>query len=215
MLYVSWRPPGWRIEDAKYPPEPGFASAVIADGFHLELWFEVSQISQWSGFGIPLWMPFALSCFSAGVLWYRDRRHALYCCHRFKKWMAPKRRLRVTVGMSLGMIVLHFITVELVSTYFPSMYQYFFPIEAGYLHRRRVLEIGMLVLTSLGLASPVLGVFWTWLIVRTLNRWRREFDPMLCSDCGYDLTGNTSGICSECGSMITFETVPESSTQLG
>lgn len=30
----------------------------------------------------------------------------------------------------------------------------------------------------------------------------RALNPMLCKGCGYDLTGNTSGICPECGRPI-------------
>jgi len=30
----------------------------------------------------------------------------------------------------------------------------------------------------------------------------RLLNPMLCKGCGYDLTGNVSGICSECGRPI-------------
>ena len=28
---------------------------------------------------------------------------------------------------------------------------------------------------------------------------RNKLDPRYCNECGYDLTGNTSGTCSECG----------------
>jgi len=34
-----------------------------------------------------------------------------------------------------------------------------------------------------------------WLFHR--DRWRVR--PSCCPRCGYDLTGNTSGVCSECG----------------
>ena len=49
-----------------------------------------------------------------------------------------------------------------------------------------------------------------WLIVvvivcRTIWRHRmRRVDPMLfCRNCSYDLTGNTSGVCPECGAAVT------------
>ena len=34
--------------------------------------------------------------------------------------------------------------------------------------------------------------------------WRRVRKPRVghCADCGYDLTGNTSGVCPECGSKV-------------
>ena len=39
-------------------------------------------------------------------------------------------------------------------------------------------------------------VFW-W------RRDRRRIRPGCCLRCGYDLTGNTSGVCSECGEKLT------------
>jgi len=41
-------------------------------------------------------------------------------------------------------------------------------------------------------ASPVV-----WLAIRIARR--RRIRPGCCLRCGYDLTGNTSGVCSECG----------------
>jgi|GEM_PF-3343719 len=40
-------------------------------------------------------------------------------------------------------------------------------------------------------------------------KWRRRgaADEPLCDACGYNLTGNTSGICSECGTVIKLEEV--------
>ncbi|MCG8405830.1 MAG: hypothetical protein MI923_11595 [Phycisphaerales bacterium] len=32
---------------------------------------------------------------------------------------------------------------------------------------------------------------------------RRRYRPGHCQQCGYDLTGNTSGICPECGTKVT------------
>ena len=33
-------------------------------------------------------------------------------------------------------------------------------------------------------------------------RWRRHFRPNVCVRCGYDLTGNVTGVCSECGRQL-------------
>jgi len=35
-----------------------------------------------------------------------------------------------------------------------------------------------------------------------LDEVERVLNPMLCRDCGYDLTGNVSGVCPECGQPI-------------
>lgn len=48
---------------------------------------------------------------------------------------------------------------------------------------------------SVIIASAVLTVFAFWLD-------RRRILPHCCQGCGYDLTGNTSGVCPECGAKI-------------
>ena len=35
--------------------------------------------------------------------------------------------------------------------------------------------------------------------------WRRSTDPGFCPACQYDLTGNTSGVCPECGAVIVSD----------
>ena len=48
---------------------------------------------------------------------------------------------------------------------------------------------------------PLLMVFMpTVLLIR--YRRRHAMLPGLCQRCGYNLTGNTSGVCSECGAPI-------------
>lgn len=42
------------------------------------------------------------------------------------------------------------------------------------------------------MAWPAIAVFVAWLK-------RRMLDTGLCGSCGYDLTGNVSGTCPECG----------------
>ena len=51
-------------------------------------------------------------------------------------------------------------------------------------------------LIGLGI-GVVAGTFYTW---RTLHPNPRTL-PGHCSKCGYDLTGNESGVCPECGSV--------------
>ena len=54
---------------------------------------------------------------------------------------------------------------------------------------------------SVGLVIP----FWLLLLLTAIptawlwHRDRRKIRPGCCLRCGYDLTGNTSGVCSECG----------------
>ncbi len=39
-------------------------------------------------------------------------------------------------------------------------------------------------------------------ILATVGRSRVAFDPDHCTSCGYNLTGNLSGVCPECGTPI-------------
>ncbi|HEY3241815.1 MAG TPA: hypothetical protein VGM03_00560 [Phycisphaerae bacterium] len=63
--------------------------------------------------------------------------------------------------------------------------------------------------------SPVgqsFGLLWTWYLAtcwlgrrtirRSLRRSLNERGQAICVPCGYDLTGNTSGRCPECGASI-------------
>jgi len=55
--------------------------------------------------------------------------------------------------------------------------------------------------------SPLPAVFLIWFSPAIL-RWFRGRKPLPghCRSCGYDLTGNTSGVCPECGSPIAPST---------
>jgi hypothetical protein len=46
--------------------------------------------------------------------------------------------------------------------------------------------------------------FGAWL-VRRQRRWRRDAELGLCLKCRYDLRGNVSGRCPECGTLLTEE----------
>ncbi len=43
--------------------------------------------------------------------------------------------------------------------------------------------------------------------IRSARDNQRQSDRLACSQCGYNLTGNTSGICPECGTPTTSATV--------
>lgn len=72
------------------------------------------------------------------------------------------------------------------------------------------------ILMLVPLVNLVTLLFIDWSVNRTLRRAGlhvgftgvrdevvdRTLDPMLCSGCGYNLTGNVSGICPECGRPV-------------
>ncbi len=52
------------------------------------------------------------------------------------------------------------------------------------------------------LPSALLGAYPLFVSARYfVRRWRRR-EPGVCGKCGYDLTGNVSGVCPECGTEI-------------
>ncbi|MCP4590376.1 MAG: hypothetical protein GY842_06515 [bacterium] len=82
------------------------------------------------------------------------------------------------------------------------------PFEAAGIELIDATKFGWRYVTfSVPFAYPVviLGVFPTLCAIRPpLRRWQRRRKG-LCLKCGYDLTGNTSGVCPECGNGVRPE----------
>lgn len=56
----------------------------------------------------------------------------------------------------------------------------------------------VLVCATIGL--PVIPAYWVARTTYMNVRWKDvEYDGSSCRQCGYDLTGNISGVCPECG----------------
>jgi hypothetical protein len=53
---------------------------------------------------------------------------------------------------------------------------------------------------SLAVTSSLLPLLWVYMQV-----FRPILSPGQCRSCGYDLTGNTSGVCPECGKKLVAE----------
>ncbi|HPF38861.1 MAG TPA: hypothetical protein P5081_17190 [Phycisphaerae bacterium] len=67
-------------------------------------------------------------------------------------------------------------------------------------------DVGTLVLNAVYYAAM-------FLLFRRVKRWRQRrtlSDAPLCPICFYNLTGNASGVCPECGEMVSEPTHPES-----
>ena len=65
-------------------------------------------------------------------------------------------------------------------------------------------HIDILVGAPFWLLSLISGAFPAIFLMRAIARLRRRgFGENRCSRCGYDLTGNISGVCPECGTTIT------------
>lgn len=48
------------------------------------------------------------------------------------------------------------------------------------------------------MVSAAASIFWLW----RWKQWKARLRKDLCLHCGYELTGNTSGVCPECGESI-------------
>lgn len=57
-------------------------------------------------------------------------------------------------------------------------------------------------LVAFVLGAPVWAGIWAWLWVRWRNHLLISRPGHFCIECGYDLTGNTSGRCPECGREV-------------
>jgi predicted amidophosphoribosyltransferase len=60
----------------------------------------------------------------------------------------------------------------------------------------------LLCLLRIPLLTALLPLLWSAMQFRL-----RRPPPGLCTDCGYNLTANTSGVCPECGSAISSPAV--------
>lgn len=70
------------------------------------------------------------------------------------------------------------------------------PLEALLLGRQ---ILRLTVLLPLWLVFPLLSAYPTLAFIRGPLRRRRRRRRGQCATCGYDLTGNVTGVCSECG----------------
>ena len=73
--------------------------------------------------------------------------------------------------------------------------------RAGHLFGSRVAELALPLWIPFLLASAPTMYLW-WLD-------RRRYLPGHCQNCGYDLTGNVSGRCPECGTPIDNDKAPD------
>ncbi|HOW71506.1 MAG TPA: hypothetical protein PKY77_12960 [Phycisphaerae bacterium] len=62
------------------------------------------------------------------------------------------------------------------------------------------------ILVCLAMAVHIIASFWLCRRIYISLRWKTvPYDRSWCLKCGYNLTGNMSGICPECGEMIVTE----------
>lgn len=197
---VGWRPEGWKLENEKHPSVPGWSIASYGGNDPFFWWPEGWRNKHWVSFAVPLWIPFVVLAFPTAVLWYIDMPNFKRRARRLADRFCPKRPKNVRLLSVICLSIVHFAVTSTTFTWPFELYEFFFPLRFGY----PTLPEGVAKAYAFifVLPSPLWGWLWAWAYVRLCNRWFRKIRPNHCVQCGYDLTGNVTGICSECGRKI-------------
>ncbi len=199
-LGLGWRPEGWSPEVERYPPSPGWSIARYGWQPGLRWWVVRGANRSWKSVSVPLWMPFVFFAIPTGILWYRGRHSIPETVNRWLERLRPRRRKRVTLRLVVAFAVIHAVVAAVGSITFMTVYDFFFPPEFG---EWRFVDVALEgALPFLVWGTPIWGIAWAWLFVRLRNKLLTTRPSHYCIECGYDLTGNVSGRCPECGSEV-------------
>ena len=147
---------------------------------------------------MPVWPAFVVVALPTAILWHRARRNIRATLRRLPLWLTPKRPKKVTFWLVVLFCLLHLLLVITGDALFELMYNFFTEYRQGdpvY----PVVE-GLLVLPVW--AAPLWAIIWAFAWVGLRNRLFRRWPGSRCLACGYDLTGNVSGCCPECGQPV-------------
>ena len=206
-IELSARPDNWQLETERYPPQPGWSMAEYALPPSRLIWLiERSSNRSWQSVFIPLWMPFAVFLLPTAILWYVDRHSIPRVLARCAEWLRPRFRRRMTLRLVLVCSILHALVVVF------SLVALLWVYDILFLFHHDTREVPMF-LRLLGWGSialiygtPLWGLLWAWGWVRLRNFLLLRNPSHYCIGCGYDLTGNVSGRCPECGVAVRVPT---------
>lgn len=199
-LVFGWRPDGWQAD--QYAGEPGWGVGGWGWGPPPIEWrFAFFRNRSWEGWTIPLWTPLATIAIPTGILWFLDRRKVAQRVRHLKRRIRPKRRRRVTLKLVALFFVIHFVGLFLGFEGFDKLY-YFFATQNS--SDWLASEWSKRVIGGLVFGAPFWVALWAWLFVRFLNHLVKTIPASTCDCCGYELAGNTSGICPECGEKVNL-----------
>jgi hypothetical protein len=190
----GWRSEGYDPEFDRYRGNAGLVISDYAGGYAAPQWRpkRIGIPKWWDSVQIPLWIPLFFLAVPSVWLWRRDRYKTRAALDRIGRKLCPAVPVRITFRLIAVCFAIHFAFVFMLGT---LLRRYG---ETDYL--LMVVVEGIRILT---IAMPVLAPLWAWLIVRYRNRLLRKFGSQTnCAGCGYDLTGNISGRCPECGQAV-------------
>lgn len=178
-----------------YPPFPEGRPKFI-------WWIRIVRDSLWPGFQFPLWMPLVLSAALATWLFWLDRRATAQAWRRYRAWATPLARTRVSILRGFIFTIIHLAAVFVITGAVLSLTGFFnrqswFPTLAAICRSSTNFPINVFTWPS-----PLWGLLWSYLVVRWQNKLLASY-PDSCHECGYNMTGNVSGRCPECGSAAT------------
>jgi len=193
----GWRPEGWRPENEQCPGISGWGVGPYGWPTPLSWWIVTGGNRSWQSVSIPLWMPFILLVIPTAVLWYRDRANSHRTFRRFLIWLAPEHPKSITVwclllfcGVHLAALFLVLFTAQLIHDFFVE----FRSNDPFY-------AVTDCLVPILFWMTPLSAVVWAWAWTRFVNKLYARQPAPRCRNCGYDLTGNVSGTCPECGKI--------------
>lgn len=196
---VGWRPAGWDRAEEKYPAKPGWSVAKYSNWISWPRgWMFRGSLENWKWINLPLGLLFLPAAMVAAVLWYVDRRRTTSMQRAFTAKFVPKRAVRLTVRrVLLGCFLNGFATLCL-GVFVTWMLRFLRPPPESAV--QFALEvIPDLLVWLVFLPSPILGYVWARAFTKWQNTRRDRLYGLLCSVCTYDLRGNVSGVCPECG----------------
>ena len=199
-VYAGWRPDTWQLEDDPYAPAPGWSVASHFES-RWTWWIRQGTLPKWEWIEFPLWLLIALPGLPTMCLWYRDRR----ATRRAFRWLIdrlrPSQRRRVSPRLVVSFSIVHVSATICAMHCLPRLRYFFFPAQppGGTQAYVRFEDMAFVVLFWM---TPAWGLVWTYVYVRFINRLGPSANSGRCFECGYNLTGNVSGQCPECGLEI-------------
>lgn len=202
-LHFAWHLTGWNPSAQKYPPRAGWSIAEYGWNPKLRWNFHTTHLQSYEGFAIPIWPFWLIATTIAVPLWYRDRLALRLALQRISNRLRPHVRQRLTIWRVVVACVGHIVFLVFASNVQLLLYNFFVSSPGDKQSLAAMCVSGVRYLLNIFFfGTPALGVLWAWLYVRWRNRLLMSQPSLCCVRCGYDLTGNVTGTCSECGQEL-------------